>query len=93
MKKYLALCLSLCMVFTLLAGCGKTDEGGAKKFTDGYPDDYLRVAMSEDPGTTDVMMTTGEYMVPLNIYDTLVECDVDDQGNSLIAPALAESWV
>ena len=92
MKKYLALCLSLCMVFTLLAGCGKTDEGGAKKFTDGYPDDYLRVAMSEDPGTTDVMMTTGEYMVPLNIYDTLVECDVDDQGNSLIAPALAESW-
>ena len=25
MKKYLALCLSLCMVFTLLAGCGKTE--------------------------------------------------------------------
>ncbi|MCQ2566014.1 MAG: ABC transporter substrate-binding protein [Clostridia bacterium] len=101
-KKIIALLLVMVMVLGL-AACGGSDEGTTtsesnsgnnteKTFTDGYPQNYLRYVNSEDPSTLDVMLTTGDYMVPLNIYDTLVESTCDDEGNASISPALAESW-
>ena len=67
-------------------------ESTGSSFSDGFPDNYLRYLNSEDPSTLDVQLTTGDYMVPLNIYDTLVESTCDEQGNASISPALAESW-
>ncbi len=53
---------------------------------------YLRVATTTDPGTTDVQLTTDEYGVPLNIYDRLVEAQTTKPGVSELVPGLAEKW-
>ena len=92
MKKYLALLVAVAMLICAFAGCSAKEDGSTTNFNDGYPEMYLRVSMGEDMSTADVQMTTGDYLIPLNIYDTLVECGYDDAGNAIIAPALAESW-
>ena len=91
MKKYLSLLIAVAMLICAFAGCS-AEEGKTTNFTDGYPEGYLRVSMGEDMSTADVQMTTGDYLIPLNIYDTLVECGYDDAGNAIIAPSLAKAW-
>ena len=73
MKKYLALLVAVAMLICAFAGCSAKEDGSTTNFNDGYPEMYLRVSMGDDMSTADVMMTTGDYMIPLNIYNTLVE--------------------
>jgi peptide/nickel transport system substrate-binding protein/oligopeptide transport system substrate-binding protein len=53
---------------------------------------YISIAMTTDPGTADVQLTTDAYGIPLNIYDRLVEADTVKPGESRISPGLAEKW-
>lgn len=53
---------------------------------------FLTVALTTDIQTTDVQKTSDDYHIPVNIYDRLVEVEVDGDGNSSIVPGLAESW-
>lgn len=53
---------------------------------------YLVAALNADIQTADVQKTSKDYELPLNIFDRLVDIEVDDDGNSKIVPSLAESW-
>ena len=53
---------------------------------------YLNVCLSADIMTADVQKTSNDYEVPMNIYDTLVQIKVAEDGSSSIEPMLAESW-
>ena len=52
----------------------------------------LTVAQNTDPGTADPQLTTGEYFLPLNVFDRLVEAVTTGPGKSELQPGLAESW-
>ena len=53
---------------------------------------YLIAALNADIQTADVQKTSKDYEVPFNIFDRLVDVEVDADGNSKIVPSLAESW-
>lgn len=52
----------------------------------------LTIAISTDPGTADGQMTTEEYLLPLNLFDRLVEVETTGPGQSKIVPGLADKW-
>jgi len=68
-------------MFTVVPGCSEGKKGKT-----------LTIAMNSDPGTADVQLTTSEYMLPLNLYDRLVEIETKGEGRSEIVPGLAEKW-
>lgn len=51
----------------------------------------LHISEKNEYPTVDCQKNTEFYMVPLNIYDRLVECEVVD-GTAVIVPSLAKSW-
>lgn len=86
MKKTLALLLCTMMILGLVAGCGND----AQQSGDGKPQ-YLNIAITTDPATLDVQKTTGDYDIPMNIYDRLIDCLTVD-GEPKLVPGLAKSW-
>lgn len=87
-KKWIVTLLIALLAVTQLIGCGtksatKAPEPGEK---------ILTIAASVDPGTGDVQLTTEEYLIPLNIYDRLVEAITTEPGKSELVPGLAEKW-
>lgn len=52
---------------------------------------YLRLPQSDEFPTVDCQMNTEFYVVPLNIYDRLIECETVD-GKAALVPGLAKSW-
>ncbi|WP_243009149.1 ABC transporter substrate-binding protein [Clostridium sp. AM58-1XD] len=71
---------------------GSTDVPGETKGTEVDTTGFLRVALVADIQTADVHKTSKDYEIPLNIYDRLVEVEVQDDGTTKIVPGLAESW-
>jgi peptide/nickel transport system substrate-binding protein/oligopeptide transport system substrate-binding protein len=53
---------------------------------------YVRIALTADPGTADAQKTTDSYCIPLNIFDRLVEAQTTKPGISELIPGLAEKW-
>lgn len=53
---------------------------------------FLVTVLKADIQTADVQKTSNDYEVPMNIFNRLVEIEVDEDGNSKIVPSLAESW-
>ena len=107
MKKKISLMLAAALTAGLaLTGCGgsKTSDttdntAGAEnestaevKGVDVDTTDYLVAALNADIQTADVQKTSKDYEVPFNIFDRLVDVEVDADGNSKIVPSLAESW-
>jgi peptide/nickel transport system substrate-binding protein/oligopeptide transport system substrate-binding protein len=90
-KKVFVLLVVLAMIVSLIAGCSsgsttqkQTGKAGGEK--------TLAIALTADPGTGDVQLTTDDYFIPLNIYDRLVEAVTTAPGKSELKPGLAESW-
>ena len=54
-------------------------------------DNIVRTAIKSDIQTIDMHKTSNNHMVPLNVFDRLVEVEVKD-GKSEIVPSLAKSW-
>lgn len=91
-----------------LTGCGgssssETEAGGdatvqgteaAAAISGGDVDTtgFLVTVLKADIQTADVQKTSNDYEVPMNIFNRLVEIEVDEDGNSKIVPSLAESW-
>ena len=107
MKKKLSLMLAAALTAGLaLTGCGgsKTSDtientAGAESETaaevkgvDVDTTGYLIAALNADIQTADVQKTSKDYEVPFNIFDRLVDVEVDADGNSKIVPSLAENW-
>jgi peptide/nickel transport system substrate-binding protein/oligopeptide transport system substrate-binding protein len=52
----------------------------------------LTIAYSEEPKTSDMQMNTDDYLIPLNVYDRLIECATVAPGKSALLPGLATKW-
>ncbi|MGN0158491.1 MAG: ABC transporter substrate-binding protein [Brotaphodocola sp.] len=107
MKKKMSLILAGTMVMSLaMTGCGGSkgaaESGAPEKSVSaseevpaasgaGAHPDYLQAVLKADIQTADVQKTSNDYEVPMNIFDRLVEIEVDG-GTSKIVPSLAESW-
>ncbi len=65
-----------------------TASGDSGVDTAGFMIDVLNA----DIQTADVQKTSKDYTLPQNIYDRLLEIEVDDAGVSKIVPSLAEDW-
>jgi peptide/nickel transport system substrate-binding protein/oligopeptide transport system substrate-binding protein len=80
MKQRLRFAAAFAMIFTAAMAFG---AGGGN---------YIRIALTEDPKTADVQLTTDQYCIPLNIFDRLVEAETTKPGVSQLVPGLAEKW-
>lgn len=108
MKKKISLMLAAALTAGLaLTGCGgsktsvqqraarQAQRARARAEVKGVDVDttgYLVAALNADIQTADVQKTSKDYEVPFNIFDRLVDVEVDADGNSKIVPSLAESW-
>ena len=50
------------------------------------------VAVEDEPDTVDFQCTTIYYTIATNVFDRLVEMEMDKDDNMKIIPSLAESW-
>ena len=107
MKKKISLMLAAALTAGLaLTGCGGSKTSDTTDNTAGAENEstaevkgvdvdttgYLVAALNADIQTADVQKTSKDYEVPFNIFDRLVDVEVDADGNSKIVPSLAESW-
>lgn len=107
MKKKLSLILAAALTAGLaLTGCGGSKTSDKTENTAGAESEtaaevkgvdvdttgYLVAALNADIQTADVQKTSKDYEVPFNIFDRLVDVEVDADGNSKIVPSLAENW-
>lgn len=107
MKKKISLMLAAALTAGLaLTGCGgsktsdttdntasaESESTAETKGVDVDTTGYLIAALNADIQTADVQKTSKDYEVPFNIFDRLVDVEVDADGNSKIVPSLAESW-
>lgn len=91
-KKILNL-LSIGIILTLSACANKNTnkQSNLTKNELSTNDKIVRTAIKSDIQTIDVHKTSSNYMVPLNIFDRLVEVEKVD-GEYEIVPSLASSW-
>lgn len=103
MKKMMLLLLCFGLLITAFTGCGgqggssssgsgSGDASASGNFKDGYPENVLRLAKDQDQQTADSQMTSEAYLIPMNIFDTLVTMESLPDGTAKMAPDLAESW-
>lgn len=86
MKK-LRLIVTLFIVLAMMAGmtgCGSASGTGESK--------VLRLAWSKDIQTMDVHKTTDNYMIPLCIFDRLLEVQLNDDGTTEIVNSIAKDY-
>ena len=66
-----------------IAGCGSSSTDNSK---------VLHLAWSKDIQTMDVHKTTDNYMVPLCIFDRLLEVQLNDDGTTEIVNSIAKDY-
>lgn len=103
MKKNISLILAGTMAASLaMTGCGgaknadttsaaSSETAAAASTVTGEYADYLQAVLNADIQTADVQKTSKDYEVPMNVFDRLVDIEVDG-GSSKIVPSLAENW-
>ncbi len=93
MRRRISLSILLLLVVTLLfSGCNTTTapKPGDKPAAPALK--TLTIPITGDPGTADGQMTTEEYLMPLNLFDRLVEVETVKPGESKLVAGLAEKW-
>ena len=76
-------CAAALITALALTGCGKSSGGN---------DGLLRLAANADIVTMDAHRTTNDYIVPMNVFDTLFSIKKNDDGSTEIVNSLAESY-
>lgn len=84
----LALTLSACGSKTAETANIETEKASTNIDTTGF----LVTSINSDIQTADPHKTSKDYMVPLNIFDRLLEAEIKDDGSSELVPSLAKSW-
>ncbi len=95
-------CLAFILVTLLLtmgiAGCGSSSEDEKNSANDGNTtvtadeDKTLRLAIGSDIVSMDAHRTTNDYLVPMNVFDTLFSIIKDENGNTEIVNSLVDSY-
>ncbi len=70
------------LVIFAVGGCGKSDAG----------DETLHLAMSTEITTMDAHKTTNDYIVPMNVFDTLFSIKKNEDGSTEIENSLVEDY-
>jgi ABC-type transport system substrate-binding protein len=106
MKKSISILVAGTMTLGLLSGCGSAFDTGSTATTGdtstgasattasaetALGGNYLRIPESSEFSTLDCQKDTEFYCVPLNIYDSLLDCQTVD-GKATLEPDLAKSW-
>ena len=82
--------LALLIASMFLGACGKDSDGaGAVEYTD---DQTLNLAMVSDMVSMDVHRTTSDYIVPMNVFDTLFIIEKDADGTPEIKKGLVDDY-
>ncbi len=84
--------MAVSLILLSLSGCG--GNGGANGSSDGASsgEDTLRLAVKADITTMDVHKTSNDYLVPMNVFDTLFTIKKSGDGSSKIESSLAEKY-
>lgn len=78
---------------TTAAGAAESTQAAASNTaSDVDTTGFLVAVLNADIQTADVQKTSKDYQVPMNIFNRLVEIEVDENSTSKIVPSLAESW-
>lgn len=84
------------MIALALTACGskdtKTVTAGDVSATKANTEGFLITSMNADIQTADPHKTSKDYMVPLNVFDRLVEAQIKDDGSSELVGSLAKTW-
>ncbi len=104
MKKVIVSVLAVALLFTCVA-CGgaknpgksaaDTDKGDSstKASTESTESDgVLNIALNADIVSMDVHKTTNDYLVPMNVFDTLFEVVLNSDGTTSIEKSLAKDY-
>src|SRR5690554_1698423 len=100
-KKYLSLFLIFALMLTALAGCGNNDakepsnDGQQEETADGIDSEqYLNIVLDAEPSTLDPSKGSDMYSnyVLMNIMEPLTRLEEDENQNTELVPAGAESW-
>lgn len=74
-------------------GTASTSTGGnGSATTSGDTNDIFTLTLFQNPLTLDILKTTADYFIPLQIFDRLINAEVDSAGAVELKPSLAESW-
>ena len=98
-KKAVALLMTGVLALSALTACGNsTDQSGTGE-TEETGGEYtskngntMVLTLFQNPKTLDIQKTNADYFIPIQIYDRLVEVQVNEEGETEIIPSLAESW-
>ena len=66
--------------------------GGSWMAAETGTDHTLNIAWSGDMETYDVHMTTGDYCIPINVFDRLFEIEIDEDGNAKLVNSLVDDY-
>ena len=92
-KKLFVTLLSAVMLIGCFTGCGGDSGGsGSTSYDDGFGENVLRITYDYECESGDPRQTTADYIIPLNIFDTLVTTVSTEDGGYELEPGLAESW-
>ncbi|MCI8608329.1 MAG: ABC transporter substrate-binding protein [Firmicutes bacterium] len=97
-KKLFATILIFVMILTCFAGCSSNGNdnnpggGSAVNYDDGFGENVLRITYDHECETGDPRQTTADYIIPMNIFDTLVMTVSTEDGGSELQPGAAETW-
>lgn len=83
--KKLLLISALLAASVLLGACGSTTSDDAD-------DKILRIALNEDLVSMDVHKTTSDYLVPMNVFDTLFTVVRKNDGTASIEKSLVDDY-
>ena len=86
-KSVISAVLALVMMLAL-AACGDDDAASLQA----SEDETLNIAINADIVSMDAHKTTNDYLVPMNVFDTLFTVVKDSNGNAAIEKSLVEDY-
>ncbi len=86
-KSVISAVLALVMMLAL-AACGGDDAASLQA----SEDETLNIAINADIVSMDAHKTTNDYLVPMNVFDTLFTVVKDSNGNAAIEKSLVEDY-
>ena len=82
----------MAMLLFALSACGGAPQGGTGDGDASGEEGVLRIAVSADIATMDVHLTSNDYLVPMNVFDSLFVIEKKEDGSTEIVNSLAADY-